>query len=112
MPDMRTYPQKARDRITGSKIITLGDTDVLGAAFSANDITWWENTAGDGSVWTEHTIDGAFAGPFSVYATDVDGDGDTDVLGAAASANDITWWENTAGDGSVWAEHTIDGAFD
>ncbi len=22
MPDMRTYPQKARDRITGSKIIT------------------------------------------------------------------------------------------
>ena len=89
-----------------------GDTDVLGAAFDDNDITWWENTAGDGSTWTEHGIDEAFGGAFSVFAADVDGDGDTDVLGAALNANDITWWENTAGDGSTWTEHTVEGAFD
>jgi len=45
-----------------------------------------------------------------VYATDVDGDGDVDVLGAAAVADDITWWEN---DGSQnFTEHTIAGNFD
>ena len=30
MPDMRTYPQKARDRITGSKIITRLIKHVMG----------------------------------------------------------------------------------
>jgi len=65
--------------------------DVLGAANSADDITWWEN---DGSEnFTGHTIDGDFNGAWSVYATDVDGDGDVDVLGAAWVADDITWWE-------------------
>ena len=89
-----------------------GDTDVLGAAYSDNEIAWWENTAGDGSAWTEHTIDAAFTAAHSVSAADVDGDGDTDVLGAANSADEITWWENTAGDGSAWIDHTIDAAFD
>ena len=89
-----------------------GDLDIIGAAAGADDITWWENTAGDGSAWTKHVIDGDFDGATSVYAADVDGDGDLDVLGAANSADDITWWENTAGDGSSWTEHVIDGDFD
>jgi FG-GAP-like repeat len=71
-----------------------GDMDVLGAARSSKDITWWENTEGDGTAWTEHTVDGEFAGAQSVYATDMDGDGDPDVLGAARTDGDITWWEN------------------
>jgi len=70
---------------------------VLGAAFTADDIAWWENTAGDGTVWTEHTVDGDFDGAASVYAADVDGDGDLDVLGAAQNADDIAWWENRGG---------------
>ncbi len=89
-----------------------GDLDVLGAALNAYDITWWENTSGDGTSWTEHTVDGDFLDAVSVYAADVDGDGDFDVLGAAYLADDITWWENTAGDGTTWTEHTIDGDFD
>jgi hypothetical protein len=68
-----------------------GDTDVLGAAFSAGPITWWENDGDEN--FTEHTIAGNFDGAGSVYATDVDGDGDTDVLGAAYSADAVTWWE-------------------
>ena len=45
-------------------------------------------------LWFEHTISGDFNAAASVYATDVDGDGDIDVLGAAYIADDITWWEN------------------
>ncbi len=89
-----------------------GDVDVLGAAANDSDITWWENTAGDGTVWTEHLVDGAFDGACSVHAADVDGDGDLDVLGAANSDGDITWWENSVGDGTVWTEHIVDGALD
>ena len=59
------------------------DLDVLVAAGGDDSISWWENTAGDGSAWTEHTIDAAFAGARSVAAADVEGEGDLDVLGAA-----------------------------
>ncbi len=87
------------------------DMDVLGAAYLADDITWWENDDGTGTSWTEHTVDGSFDSARSVYAADVDGDGDMDVLGAAYIADDITWWENTDGSGTSWTEHTVDGSF-
>jgi hypothetical protein len=89
-----------------------GDMDILGTALNADDITWWENTSGDGTAWSEHTVEGNFDGAYSVYAADVDGDGDMDVLGTAYYADEITWWENKNGDGSVWTEHAIDGSFD
>jgi FG-GAP-like repeat/Secretion system C-terminal sorting domain len=88
-----------------------GDVDVLGAAENDNDIAWWENRNGDGSLWVEHLVDGEFEEANCVFATDVDGDGDTDVLGTAYVADDITWWENENGDGLSWIEHTLDGAF-
>ena len=88
-----------------------GDMDVLGAAAIADDITWWENDDGSGTSWTEHTVDGDFNYACSVYAEDVDGDGDVDVLGAANGAFDITWWENDNGSGTSWTEHTVDGDF-
>ena len=89
-----------------------GDTDILGAATEAGEIAWWENTDGTGTSWTEHLVDGDFEWTYSVYAEDLDGDGDKDVLGAATIADDITWWENTDGTGTVWTEHTVDGDFD
>jgi len=88
------------------------DMDVLGAANFDDDITWWENLDGSGTSWTEHTVDGNFGSATSVYAADVDGDDDLDVLGAAVAAGDITWWENLDGSGTTWTEHTVDGDFD
>ncbi len=89
-----------------------GDIDVLGAAKAADDIIWWENKNGSGTLWAEHTIDSYFDGAMFVFAADVDGDNDIDVLGAAKAADDITWWENTNGAGTAWTEHTVDGTFD
>jgi hypothetical protein len=98
--------------VTAADVDSDGDLDVLGVAGTADDVAWWENTDGDGTSWALHTIDGTFDSANSVYAADVDSDGDLDVLGAAGTADDITWWENTGGDGTAWAEHIVDGDFD
>jgi hypothetical protein len=52
-----------------------------------------------------------FDGAQSVYATDLDCDGDIDVLGAAFGDNEVTWWENIDGAGISWAEHIVDSNF-
>jgi len=89
-----------------------GFKDVVGAAWDADKIIWWKNTNGDGTLWTEYVVSGNFIDANSVHAADIDGNGDLDILGTAATDDDITWWENTSGDGTVWTEHTVEGNFD
>ena len=46
-------------------------------------------------TFTAHAISTSCDGAYSVYAADVDGDGDMDVLSASAEWNDvIAWYEN------------------
>ena len=55
--------------------------------------------------FTEHAISTSADGFFSVHATDVDGDGDMDVLSASYGDGKIAWYEN---DGSEnFTEHVI-----
>lgn len=89
-----------------------GDTDVLGAASLGWAITWWENIDGDGNIWMEHSVADNFNYAFAVHASDLEGDGDVDILGTSFFGDDITWWENVGGLGNTWIEHTIDGNFD
>ncbi len=89
-----------------------GDMDLIGSAFYADDIAWWENLDGSGTSWNKQIIAGNFDYAYCVYSQDIDGDGDMDVLGAAAFADDITWWENADGSGESWIEHNVDDYFD
>jgi hypothetical protein len=88
-----------------------GDLDVIGAAYNDNAVTWWQNTDGVGTSWLTHAVDTDFYGADSVFAADVDGDNDTDIIGAADEGYDVTWWENADGSGTSWTEHLIDGEF-
>jgi hypothetical protein len=56
-------------------------------------------------------VDTDFNGASSVFAADVDGDNDTDILGAATEGSDVTWWENADGSGTSWIEHLVEGEF-
>ena len=58
-------------------------------------------------TWLEHIVSSDYVAARDVFASDIDGDGDIDVVGSALSEG-ITWWENTDGEGLVWSEHQID----
>lgn len=81
-------------RIRGTCIYALKDeqsiVQVYGASYTASGgILWWEN---DGAQnFTEHFF--PFPWAHWVYATDVDGDDDIDILGAACGSS-VAWWEN------------------
>ena len=88
-----------------------GDMDVIGAARESDEITWWENIDGEGTIWDEHVIHGSFNGAKCVAAADIDGDGNMDVLGTAGYASDVTWWRNNNGLGTSWTKYVIDSLF-
>jgi hypothetical protein len=84
-----------------------GDMDVLSASWVDGKIAWYENTDGLGNFGTQQIITTNAPSAQSVYATDIDGDGDMDVLSASASDSKIAWYENTDGLGNFGAQQII-----
>ncbi len=73
-----------------------GDMDLLSSrgyyALSANDISWWEND--DDENFTQNSIVADFGMSRTVFATDMDGDNDIDVLGTNRFSSAGSWWDN------------------
>ena len=84
-----------------------GDMDVLSASGDDNKIAWYENVNGDGSVWIEHIITTDALEARSVYATDIDNDGNMDVLSASYDDNKIAWYDNINGLGDFGPQQII-----
>jgi hypothetical protein len=89
-----------------------GDTDVLSASYIDDEVAWYENTDGQGTFAPQQVISTAAAGAYSVFAADVDGDGDTDVLSASYVDDEIAWYENTDGQETFAAQQVISTAAD
>ncbi len=83
-----------------------GDSDVLSASYNDDRIAWYENTDGAGGFGSAQDISTAADGARSVFATDIDGDGDVDVLSASGSDDKIAWYEND-GNGGFGPEQVI-----
>ncbi len=88
-----------------------GALDVVATAEDSGQVLWWRNPAGPEGDWSQRSIDESYAKVKWITTADVDGDGDTDVLGAARGAHEVTWWENERGDGSSWSRHAVDDNF-
>ena len=56
--------------------------------------------------------DDDFDGATSVYAVDIDGDLDADVVGSAWHDNEIALWRNEGGNPPIWMKYTIKSDFD
>jgi hypothetical protein len=79
-----------------------GDQDVLKTGDWS--IGWYENTDGSGMNWVKHTIREDWVG-ICIQPSDVDGDGDIDVICCHTSATpQVCWFEND-GMGLMWKMH-------
>lgn len=93
-----------------------GDLDVVAAASNAysdqTDINWYEQWDNNGNVnFVEHNIDNDYLMARAVFAIDLDGDDDVDVLATSSAEDKITWYENN-GDGHFSVKHVITSSFD
>ena len=81
------------------------DVDVLSGSFMDDTIAWYENDGGSLPSFTRRTITTGAWGARSVFAADLEGDGDVDVLSGTQRDHDIVWYVNeldyvdTDGDG-------------
>lgn len=85
-----------------------GDMDIISASTSDNKIAWYENLDGKGNYSLPKQITSSKTdGAFSVHASDLDKDGDLDILSASLYDNDIAWYENTDGKGNFSTQKII-----
>lgn len=87
----------------------LGDMNGDGRLDLLEVTGWWEQPAdlsGD-PLWKKHDAKFGDAGA-QIYAYDVDGDGDNDIIGCLhAHGYGLAWWENLKGG---WKQHLLMGA--
>jgi hypothetical protein len=99
------------DYVRAVDVDSDNDLDVLGSAWTRNEIAWWENSGGNPIQWIKHSINTNFTWAHEVHAADIDNDGDIDIYGASASLHQIAWWENLGGYPIQWIKHTVDANF-
>ncbi len=84
-----------------------GDGDIVACSYSDNRVVWYEQL-GPGSFSGVRTIlDRVNVGVSAIDLTDLDGDGDLDVLGTWEGSNEVGWVQNN-GAGAFSALHVVD----
>jgi hypothetical protein len=102
----------------GASCVYAADLDVLsasygrwtGSGYTDSKIAWYAND-GTGQFGPQQVITTAAADARSVYAADLDGDGDLDVLSASAWDDKIAWYAND-GTGQFGPQQVITTAAD
>ena len=105
--------QLITDTVKGAKSVYAsdldgdGDLDVLSASLWDNTIAWYENLDGQGTFGDQQVISTAADGAISVNSSDVDGDGDQDVLSASLWDHKVAWYPNTDAQGTFGPQQVI-----
>jgi len=71
-----------------------GDMDVISGSIINDRIVWHENTDGNGNFEKEHIIPSFMHNPISIYAIDVNGDDNIDILSVFGEEDKVVWFEN------------------
>jgi hypothetical protein len=82
-----------------------GKLDIISSGFG--DVSWWENSAGDGSTWVRHTIVSNDWNAQSITVGDINGDGHPDLFSFAPMSSGATWYENDGAANPSFTPHTI-----
>jgi len=83
------------------------DIDVLSASYFDDRIVWYENNGKSTPGFSEHTISSDADSAHDVFAIDLDGDNDTDVLSVSSRDDKVAWYENLGGIPLAFTEHVI-----
>jgi len=106
----------ATDALSASSVFAAdldgdGDQDVLSASRNDGTVAWYENDGDTSPRFRKRVVTSDLLTPLAVFAADVDGDGDQDVLTASFTDNKIAWFENLrdddAGIGVLFEEHVV-----
>ncbi|KYK19978.1 hypothetical protein AYK24_04515 [Thermoplasmatales archaeon SG8-52-4] len=71
-----------------------GDIDIVGTAQQGYDVAVFRNDGGEPIQWTKIVIDTNFYGAWPGYVTDIDSDGDIDIVAGASWQDTLAWWES------------------
>ena len=85
-----------------------GDLDIVSASNWDDTIAWYENDGAVDPSWTAADIDSNADGARGVYAADMDGDGDVDIVSASWLDDTIAWYENDGAADPSWTAADID----
>lgn len=84
----------AKTAVFGEDINGDGFVDLVSATFAENKIEWFQNMGGSGNFASPQIITTEAEGAISVFVSDLDNDGDMDVLSASRNDNKVAWYEN------------------
>jgi hypothetical protein len=97
------------------------DIDVVATFLGSDKVAWFRNGDangnGDGTSWTTNVLDDhmpATYGKTGVHASDIDGDGYTDIIAGSETLSrgkGIVWWKNTDGEGTFSKTQIISNEF-
>ena len=71
-----------------------GDLDIISASLLDDTIAWYENDGNADPTFTATDIATSADGAYSVFAADMDGDGDMDIVSSSFYDDTIAWYEN------------------
>jgi len=83
------------------------DIDILSASMTDNKVAWYENIDGQGNFGVQQIITNTAWSTRDVFAADLDGDNDMDVLTVSLSTAEVIWFENTDGLGNFGPKQTV-----
>ena len=89
-----------------------GDLDIISVAWYEDALAWYENDGNDDPGFSEHVISTNLDYVRDVYASDIDGDGDTDIFTASGSDDKIAWFDNDGSSDPVFTERIISNTID
>ena len=97
LPTALTRNSKGARIVTAGDIDNDGDIDIIAASYYDNTIGWFENFDSLGSFSKLRPITTKAINAQGITTSDLDGDGDLDVISASSGDNTIAWYENLGG---------------
>lgn len=114
---MLGFPAHAQNSLSpknGTSLIHAEDfnsdevPDILVASPKNNEITWYRNESKGKSFSSQEVVSSKVRLTKSVFAMDVDGDGDNDALSASSFDDKLSWYKNKDGYGSFGGQKVFD----